>query len=152
MGSLSTENHALVFGASGITGWAIVNAILNDYPSPEAFGRVTALANRPLPLDAAQWPVSAKLEVVSGLDLLQGEQATLEGEMKHRIPGVETVTHVYFFAYIMDLDPEKEIQINVELLRRAVTAIENLSPRLKFVVLPTGTKVRCPTRNNKDDL
>jgi hypothetical protein len=40
----------------------------------------------------------------------------------------------------MDGDPEKEISINVELVRRAVTAIEHLSPKLKFVVLPTGTK------------
>jgi hypothetical protein len=43
-------------------------------------------------------------------------------------------------AYIMDTDPEKEISINVELIKRAVTAIENLSTHLKFVVLPTGTK------------
>jgi hypothetical protein len=42
----------------------------------------------------------------------------------------------------MDLDPEKEIAINVKLLERAVTAVENLSPKLKFVLLPTGTKVR----------
>lgn len=145
MGSLSTENHALIFGASGITGWAIVNAILTDYPSPGAFNSVTALTNRQLPLDAAQWPLSAKLELISGLDLRQGEQATLESEMKHRIPNIDTVTHVYFFAYIMDPVPDKEIKINVELLHRAVTAVENLSPRLKFVVLPTGTKVTFPT-------
>ena len=41
----------------------------------------------------------------------------------------------------MDLDPNKEIATNVQLLDRAVKAIENLSPNLKFVVLPTGTKV-----------
>lgn len=41
----------------------------------------------------------------------------------------------------MDPDPEKEIAINVQLLNRAVTAAENLAPNLKFVVLPTGTKV-----------
>jgi hypothetical protein len=40
----------------------------------------------------------------------------------------------------MDLDPEKEIDINVTLLERAVTAIEHLSSKLKFLVLPTGTK------------
>lgn len=50
-------------------------------------------------------------------------------------------------AYIMDPDPEKEIAINVQLLDRAVTAAENLSPVLKFVVLPTGTKVRAPLAN-----
>lgn len=142
MGSISpTNNHALVFGASGITGWAIVNAILNNYPSPDTFDRVTALTNRPLPPDVAQWPASDKLQVGSGLDLLRGDQAALEREMKQRVRGIETVTHVYFFAYVMDMNAEKEIQINVDLLRRAVTAVESLSPQLKFVVLPTGTKV-----------
>jgi hypothetical protein len=41
----------------------------------------------------------------------------------------------------MDLDPAKETGINVKLLDRAITAVEHLAPSLKFVVLPTGTKV-----------
>ena len=143
MGSTSaTGNHALIFGASGITGWAIVNAILNDYPDKDSFRRVTALTNRPLPPDTAQWPASEKLTVVSGLDLLgNGSQADLETEMKNRIPDLEDVSVVYFFAYVMDTEPEKEIRINISLLKRAVTAVENLSKKLRFVVLPTGTKV-----------
>ena len=68
--------------------------------------------------------------------------------MKERASGIETVTHVYFFAYIMDAEPEKEISINVDLLKRAVTAIENLAPSLKFVVLPTGTKVSASLEQN----
>jgi hypothetical protein len=40
----------------------------------------------------------------------------------------------------MDPDPKKECTINVDLISRAVTAIEHLSTNLKFVVLPTGTK------------
>jgi hypothetical protein len=40
----------------------------------------------------------------------------------------------------MDEDHEKEISVNVKLIQRAITAVENLSPNLKFVVLPTGTK------------
>ena len=47
-------------------------------------------------------------------------------------------------AYIMDPDPDKEIAINVKLLDRAVKAVEHLSPNLRFIVLPTGTKVRSP--------
>ena len=50
-------------------------------------------------------------------------------------------------AYIMDPDPDKEIAINVKLLDRAVTAIEHLAPNLKFVVLPTGTKVYSSIRD-----
>jgi nucleoside-diphosphate-sugar epimerase len=134
-------NHALVYGASGVTGWAIVNQILNDYPNADTFTRVTALTNRPLSPEAAQWPKSDKLRVVSGLDLLKGSQEDLEESMKQKISGVENVTHVYFFAYMMDSDPEKEVAINVNLLKRAVVAIVCLSAGLQFVVLPTGTKV-----------
>jgi len=80
-------------------------------------------------------------EIVSGLDLLTDKgQEGLDEEMKSKLPDIESVSHVYFFAYIMDLDPAKEIPVNVQLLERAVTAIEHLSKNLKFVVLPTGTK------------
>lgn len=144
MGSVmvSSRQHALVYGASGITGWAIVNQILDSYPSADTFTKVTALTNRPLSAEAAQWPKSDKLEVVSGLDLLKGSQEELETAIRQRISDIGNVTHVYFFAYIMDTDPEKEISINVDLLKRAVTAVEHLSSNLRFVVLPTGTKVR----------
>ncbi|KAL5319239.1 hypothetical protein ACEPPN_012289 [Leptodophora sp. 'Broadleaf-Isolate-01'] len=134
-------NHALIFGASGITGWAVTNALIEGYPDETSFSAVTALTNRPLSREAALWPDSNKLQVVSGLDLLtDGGQEGLEAEMKRKIKGIDTVTHVYFFAYIMDLDSDKECTINVKLLDRAVTAVENLSPNLEFVVLPTGTK------------
>ena len=134
-------NHALVFGASGITGWAIVNNILEGFPSPDAFNKVTALTNRPLPAEVAQWPQSDKLQVVSGIDLLKGDQKALEETIKSQVSEISKVTHVYFFAYIMDADPSKEISINIDLLKRAIEAVEHLSSNLKFVVLPTGTKV-----------
>ncbi len=88
-------NHALVYGASGITGWAIVNAILEGYPDAGAFEKVTALTNRPLSPVAAIWPKSDKLQVVSGIDL--GKDGVQE-DMKKRIKDVDTVSHVYFFG------------------------------------------------------
>lgn len=138
-----SSNHALVFGASGISGWAITNQILNGYPTLNSFSKITSLTNRPLSKEATLWPESDKLQLVSGLDLLnpKGKQA-LEDEMKAKIKDVDTVSHVFFFAYIMDMDPAKEIEINVKLLERAITVIEHLSEKLKFVVLPTGTKVK----------
>ncbi|KAJ3534329.1 hypothetical protein NM208_g7578 [Fusarium decemcellulare] len=134
-------NHALVFGASGITGWAITNLILNGYPTPDAFESVTALTNRPLSPEAAQWPASDKLQVVSGIDILTPKGVPgLADELKSNVKHIAKVTHVYFFAYIMDADPAKEISINVDLLSRAISAIEQVAPNLSFVVLPTGTK------------
>lgn len=145
--NMTTQNHALVYGASGITGWAIVNQILNGFPSADTFAKVTALTNRPLPAEVAQWPQSEKLQVVSGLNLLDGDQTDLEKTLKERVKDVDKVTHVYFFAYIMDMDPAKEISINISLLERAVKAVETLSTNLKWVVLPTGTKVRLHVYN-----
>ncbi|KAF7563272.1 hypothetical protein G7046_g864 [Stylonectria norvegica] len=134
-------NHALVFGASGITGWAITNLILKGYPSPDSFDSITALTNRPLSVEAAQWPQSSKLQLVSGIDILTPKgQSGLEEELKSKVKHMNEITHVYFFAYIMDADPAKEISINVDLLSRAVKAVQELAPNLSFVVLPTGTK------------
>ncbi|KAK7417116.1 hypothetical protein QQZ08_011742 [Neonectria magnoliae] len=144
-----SSNHALVFGASGITGWAITNLILNGYPTLDTFGSVTALTNRPLAAEATQWPSSPKLQIVSGIDILTPNgQSGLEAELRSKVTHMSRVTHVYFFgslahkkqAYIMDADPAKEISTNVSLLSRAIRAVELLAPNLKFVVLPTGTK------------
>ena len=43
-------------------------------------------------------------------------------------------------AYMFKEDPEQEIAINIQLLERAVTAMENIAKDLRFVLLPTGTK------------
>ena len=60
---------------------------------------MTALTNRPLTREIAQWPESNKLQIVSGLDLLTDKgQEGLEEEMKEKVKGIEKVTHVYFFG------------------------------------------------------
>jgi hypothetical protein len=91
--------HALVFGGSGITGWAITNQILKGYPTPDAFAKVTALTNRPLKSEDTLWPESEKLQLVTGIDLLteQGQEG-LEAELKSKITDMDTVSHVFFFG------------------------------------------------------
>jgi len=135
-----TGHHAIVFGASGITGWSITDQILKGYPTNDTFAKVTALTNRPLPLEDTLWPKSDKLQMAQVNLMNDGGQEALEADLKGKIKDIETVSHVYFFAYIMDPDPKKECEINVLLLERAVKAIEKLSTKLAFVVLPTGTK------------
>ena len=89
-------NHALIFGATGIQGWAIVNQLLNDYPSADAFDRVTALSNRPVPENAI-WPAGGKLQVTSGIDLLtDDDQEGLEKMFKAKIANIDSVSHVFF--------------------------------------------------------
>ncbi|KAM0255701.1 hypothetical protein ACHAPA_012384 [Fusarium lateritium] len=122
-------------------GWATTNLILKGYPTPDVFESVTALTNRPLSAEAAQWPTSNKLQIVSGIDILTPKGISgLADELRSKVKYVAEITHVYFFAYVMDVDPAKEISINVDMLSRAIKAIEQLAPNLSFVVLPTGTK------------
>ncbi|ROT37766.1 hypothetical protein SODALDRAFT_340142 [Sodiomyces alkalinus F11] len=134
--------HALIFGASGVTGWSFVNEILHDYPSQGVWNGCTALTNRPLNLDKTLWPKDDRLSVVSGIDLLEGSQDELNSKMKERIPGLEQVTHVYYLAYKAHTDGnfEAECRENVDMFKRAITAIDALSPALEFVVLQTGAK------------
>ena len=51
--------HALIAGASGIRGWALVNTLLSDCPEAAVFTKITALTNRPLPKEISQWLSSA---------------------------------------------------------------------------------------------
>jgi hypothetical protein len=86
-------------GASGITGWAIVKAILDGYPTEDTFASITALTNRPLSLEDALWTKSPKLDVVSGIDLLTSKgQEGLEAELKAAVQHSGEITHVYFFG------------------------------------------------------
>jgi hypothetical protein len=95
-------HHALIYGASGISGWAITNALLGNDKHASQFSKITALTNRPLTREQALWPQNDKLQIVSGLDLLTEKgQNGLEQEMRERIKDVESVSHVYFFCALV---------------------------------------------------
>ncbi|GAB1194346.1 hypothetical protein APSETT444_003591 [Aspergillus pseudonomiae] len=142
MGVLATpkNGHALVFGASGVNGWGFVNALASDYPNPKAFDHITAFTNRPLDPEISQWPVTDKLHLVSGLDLIHSTQKALEQQLIDRVSHLKAVTVVYFCAYAMDPKPEKETELNIDMLNKTVLAIEKLCPSFRFLVLPTGIK------------
>lgn len=77
----------------------MVNALLQGYPSEDAFASVTALTHRPLSLQDTLWPKSPKLDLVSGIDLLaDAKQETLEDELKRKVANADKITHVYFFG------------------------------------------------------
>ncbi|KAM0330851.1 hypothetical protein ACHAQA_003806 [Verticillium albo-atrum] len=135
-------NHALIFGASGVSGWSFVNEILNDYPSAGTWDGCIALTNRPLDLDKTLWPNDDRLSVVSGINLLEGTQEELTRKMQEKIAGVGKVTHVYYLAYKAhtDKDFDAEYRENIAMFQRATTSIDALAPSLTFVVLQTGAK------------
>ena len=135
------SKSALVFGASGVTGWSFINEILNDYPKPNTWKRAHALTNRPLSQEQSQWPKDPRLNIVSGIDLLAGSQEDLENELKTKIPDVNEVTHVYYLAYKAGTDVQKELEEAVDMWKKTLIAVDKLCPNLEFVVLQTGAKM-----------
>ena len=90
---MEAPKSALVFGASGITGWAIANTALT-YPSKDTFSRVIALRKRPLSRKDSKFPEDSCLVLQSGVDL-SGDEASIVESLK-LIEGISKVTHVYF--------------------------------------------------------
>ncbi|KAE8867373.1 hypothetical protein PTNB73_05467 [Pyrenophora teres f. teres] len=134
------SKSALVFGASGVTGWSFINEILSDYPAKKVWKRAHALSNRPLSLSQSQWPEDPRLNMVSGIDLLGYDQETVEKEMQQKIPDISEVTHVYYFAYKAGMDVVKEQEEALDMFSKALKAVDKLCPNLEFVVLQIGTK------------
>ena len=99
--SIIALDLSMGIGASGVNGWAVVNAILQGYPSGDAFASVTALTNRPLSLQDTLWPKSPKLDLISGIDLLaDARPESLEAEFKRKAAHIDKITHVYFFGML----------------------------------------------------
>lgn len=90
---MSGTYQALVFGASGISGWAITRAAVLS-PEPYVFKRVIGLTSRPLSIKASALPQDPKLELRGGLDLSKGIDDVTK--FLSQIDGIENTTHVYF--------------------------------------------------------
>jgi hypothetical protein len=131
--------HALIFGASGVSGWAVTNQAL-QYPTKTTFKQVTALTNRPLSLEDSRLPNDPRLHLVSGIDLTGSVSSVVEG-LVNKVPNSETISHVFFTAYIEKSDPDALRIVNTELFQTALKAIEQVAgSNLKAVVLQTGGK------------
>jgi hypothetical protein len=85
--------QALIFGASGISGWAITKAAISS-KKPYNFDKVIALTNRPLSVKDSGLPADPRLVLRSGLDLTKGLEAVID--VLKQIQGIEKTTHVYF--------------------------------------------------------
>jgi hypothetical protein len=99
MTSQTPTHRALVFGASGITGWAVAQEALK-YPTPTTFDQLIGLTNRPLIKGEARLPEDERLQLYSGIDLTAGS-SEVEQKLK-QINGIEGVTHVYFSGRASD--------------------------------------------------
>lgn len=57
----------------------------------------------------------------------------------------------YTTAYKQDDDGDAEVKVNRDMFRRAIGALNSLSPDLTFVAFPSGTKVKSPTPYSPKD-
>lgn len=94
MGSIE-NNVALVFGASGISGWAVTKNLLN-YPTATTFSRIIGLTHRPMDLENSQLPTDdPRLEIYSGVNL-RSDLSSVIDQLKATVPRLDEVTHVYY--------------------------------------------------------
>lgn len=136
--SKTASAHALIFGVSGISGWALTNQCL-CYPTSTSFSKVTGLSNRTLSTDEAYLPDDNRLQLVSGIDLTASAQEVANA-LQDKVKSIETVSHVFFLAYIEKPNYDDLREINVNILRNAMQALEKVAPKLSVVILQSGGK------------
>ena len=161
---MTSDNHALVFGASGVSGWGIMYQLLS-YPTSTTWSSINGVTNRPLSAKDTYLPDDARLHLASGIDLTKpaSEVAQL---LKEKIQNIDKITHVFFTAYI-HLN-ERTFQIikehglggeikeppqqrstdwhqlvkdaNTAIVRNTTGALNEVAPNMKFFVMQTGGK------------
>ena len=102
---VDSSKHAIVYGASGLIGWSIVDQLLSSYPCVGSFSKVTAITNRPLDINESFWheasPNRPVLQLVSGINLCHGDGDALGGSLKDAVEDIETVTHIYYLGILL---------------------------------------------------
>ncbi|KAK2751620.1 hypothetical protein FQN55_000341 [Onygenales sp. PD_40] len=127
--------HALVLGASGISGWAFVNQLLHDYPRSGTWAKVTGVTKRPMNAEEiSYWPRDdeGRLQLLSGVDFADDTEEEVRGKFVAGVVDVEMVTPVYYLVSPPDAKA-------LDTLRKAVVVIDSLAPNLKFIHLQYGT-------------
>ena len=133
-----SQPHALILGVSGISGWSLLNQ-LRSYPTPSTWKRITGTANRPFTFEKAQIAPEDRIKLVSGVNLTASVEEVVR-TLNEQVSDIDSVTHVFFTAYIQKDGFQELKDINNRLLETAIKAIEQLSPNLHSVILQTGGK------------
>ncbi|KAI8627892.1 hypothetical protein F5Y19DRAFT_440263 [Xylariaceae sp. FL1651] len=137
-------NHAIVFGASGLIGWAVVDHLLRSDPEYDTFSKVTAVTNREVKVSESNWPEPSAnrpyLQLISGIDLRHGDGFSLANSLKQAAKDIESVTHIYYLVFTAVQDEQEEVATNRCMFRNVIDAHSLLSPNLRFVAFPGGTR------------
>ncbi|KAI1299495.1 hypothetical protein F5Y03DRAFT_250932 [Xylaria venustula] len=138
------SRHAIVFGASGLIGWAVIDQLLRSSPEAGAFSKITAVTNRPIKLSESYWPepdnTQQTLQLVSGVNLRQSDGVTLAKSLKQEVKDIDTVTHLFYLVFTSVTDDVEEVAVNRRMLQAVVDAHDLLCPDLQFVIFPGGTR------------
>ncbi|GFN18552.1 SDR family oxidoreductase [Aspergillus tubingensis] len=139
-----SPNHAIVYGASGLIGWALINQLLSPYPAAGTFQKVTAVTNRPLDASGTYWPEAdlnrPQLQLASGVDLRSWDRVRLVKWLREVVENSEGVTHVYYLAFAAMDDDLEEVATNRRMLQNVIDAHNLISPKLQFVAFVGGTR------------
>ncbi|PYH70628.1 SDR family oxidoreductase [Aspergillus vadensis CBS 113365] len=140
----SSSNHAIVYGASGLIGWALINQLLSHYPAAGTFRKVTAVTNRPLNPSETYWPEAdtnlTQLQLASGVDLRSQDPDRLVEWLREVVENSEGVTHIYYLAFAAMDDDLEEVATNRRMLQNVIDAHNLISPNLQFVAFVGGTR------------
>ncbi|GJD04345.1 sirq protein [Colletotrichum higginsianum] len=141
---MTERNHAIVFGAAGLLGWATVDQLLSNYPTEGSFDKFTVVINRPLSEIEFFWPKESasrpSLQIVSGVNL-NSTTEDLTRQLEDRVQGVKNVTHVFYFVFNQVADDHiRECEVNCGIMQRVVDSLTSLSSNLKSFVYPGGTR------------
>ncbi|KAF7590620.1 hypothetical protein BBP40_002615 [Aspergillus hancockii] len=120
---------ALVTGANGITGYAIIEYLIRR-PETE-WSKIIVTSRKPL----ANYWVDPRVEFIA-LDFLEAEEILVQ-KMKTIC---SEVTHAYFTSYIHNNDFNKLAEKNCPLFRNFLVVIDTVCPSLERVCLQTGGK------------
>lgn len=91
--SVSNDLVALVFGASGVSGWGLVHELTN-WASPTPFSKIILLTCQPTSIQELRFPDDERISIHSGIDLSQSEDQVSHG--LKQVPAIGTVTHVFY--------------------------------------------------------
>lgn len=128
-----SSNHALVFGASGMAGWGTTNELVKS----SLFQGIIGTSIREI--DDIGMAHNGRLSLVSGIDLSQDKEK-VRG-MLSSIKSIEDVTHVYYTAFLPRQDIQEKCAVNIKAFRNAVELVDELCPKLKFVLSQSGSVV-----------
>ncbi|KAL5002444.1 hypothetical protein BDV10DRAFT_181649 [Aspergillus recurvatus] len=137
---MASGNHAIVFGAAGLLGWATLHQLLS---TSNPFTRIIAVLNRPVSESGLHLPLGPNrppLEIVYGINLLQGMADDLAKQLRTKVTNAERITHVFYFVFSPLDDHVQERNRNCNMVRRVADALNILAPNLQSFIYPGGSR------------